>query len=296
MAGPKLEGALSAIITPFSGGKVDEGALRALVDWQIEQGVSGIVPTGTTGESATLSHEEHHRVVTVVVDQARGRVPVVAGTGSNNTEEAVSLTKHAADSGAAVTLQISPYYNKPTQEGLYRHFSTIAERGGLPVILYNIPGRTSINIAPETTIRLAKVAGIVGIKEATGSMDYASEILAALGPENFTVLSGDDSLTLPLMAIGAKGTITASANVIPKEMSEICRLCLAGDFVGARKIHLKVFELIKTLFCETNPIPVKTGVELLGRGKAEFRLPLTPMSDAGRARLESEMKKLGLIG
>ncbi|MCB0219718.1 MAG: 4-hydroxy-tetrahydrodipicolinate synthase [Chrysiogenetes bacterium] len=292
----QLQGALSAIITPFSGGQIDEGALRALIDWQIEQGVSGIVPTGTTGESATLSHEEHRRVVEIVVDQAKGRVPVVAGTGSNNTAEAVSLTKHAKDSGAAASLQISPYYNKPTQEGLYRHFATIAEEADLPILLYNIPGRTSILIAPETTIRLAKVTNVIGIKEATGSMDYTSEVLAALGPDNFIVLSGDDSLTLPLMAIGAKGTITASANVIPNQMSEICRLCLAGDFAAAREIHLKVFDLIKTLFCETNPIPVKTGVELLGRGKAEFRLPLTPMSDTGRARLETEMKKLGLIG
>ncbi len=292
----KLEGALSAIVTPFARGKVDEGALRALIDWQISEGVSGIVPTGSTGESATLTHEEHGRVVEMAVAQAKGRVPVVAGTGSNSTDEAVQLTRHAKDAGAQAALLIAPYYNKPTQEGLYRHYALIAEKVDLPLVLYNIPGRTAVNVLPETVARLSKIANVVGIKEATGSMDYTSELLSLVGgPEKFTVLSGDDSLTLPLMALGAKGTITAAANVIPAPMSRICAEAAKGNFEKARKTHYEVFPLIKLLFSETNPIPVKTALEIMGRSRAELRLPLCEMSQAGREKLEAEMRRLGIV-
>ncbi len=291
----KIQGSLTALITPFSDGKIDEGALRALIDWQLEQGTDGFVPAGTTGESATLSHEEHQRVVEITIKQARGRVPVMAGTGSNSTAEAVQLTKHAKDAGAQAALLITPYYNKPTQEGLYRHYAEVAGKVDLPIYLYNIPGRTAVNVLPETVARLRKIANIAGIKEATGSMDYVSELFSLVGPDRLTVLSGDDSLTLPIMSLGGKGVISASANVVPRQMNDLCKKALAGDFAGARKIHQELFPILKTLFIETNPIPVKTALELMGRGKAEFRLPLVEMSAAAREKLAAEMRKMRLI-
>ena len=249
-----FHGSITALVTPFKKGKIDEKALQKIVAYQISHGTDGLVPTGTTGESPTLSHEEHHRVISIVVDAAAKKVPVIAGTGSNSTDEAVSLTAFAKKAGADAALLATPYYNKPTQEGLYRHYEKVAKSVDLPIILYNIPGRSVVNISPETVARLAKIPNIVGIKEASGSMDQASHILSLC---NLTVLSGDDSLTLPLLAMGGKGVISVVSNLVPKDVSAMVDAFFAGDHAKARKAHLKLFSLCRAMFIETNPIPIK---------------------------------------
>jgi 4-hydroxy-tetrahydrodipicolinate synthase len=288
----KLEGTYTALVTPFrADGELDLDALSALVEWQIESGVDGLVPCGSTGEAATLSHAEHTRVVEHVVGIAAGRVPVIAGTGSNSTSEALALTRQAREAGADAALLISPYYNKPTQEGIYRHYRKIAEDTGLPLVLYNIPGRTGSRIAPETSARLSRVSGIVGLKEAGGDLALTSQTLAACEAE-FTVLSGDDSLTLPMLALGARGVISTTSNVAPREMTALVHAWLDGDPAGAREAHYRLLALMDALFVETNPIPVKTALAALGRiPDARLRLPLTEMGKANRELLEGVLAK-----
>ncbi len=289
-----FEGVHTALVTPLRDGKLDEPALRTLVERQVAAGVDGVVPCGSTGEAATLSHEEHRRVVEIVVEAADGRVQVIAGTGSNNTREAVALTRHAKESGADGALLISPYYNKPTQEGIFVHYQTVAHETGLPLVVYNIPGRTGSNIEPATLGRLADVDGIVAVKEACGDIEQISQVIAAC-PKEFAVLSGDDALTLPLCAIGGKGVISTSSNVVPAEMVALERAASAGDLAGARRIHYRLLPLFDALFCETNPIPVKAAVVMLGLIGEEIRLPLTPLTQANRERLQLVLKELGIV-
>jgi 4-hydroxy-tetrahydrodipicolinate synthase len=287
-----FSGSLCAIVTPFKNGKIDEERLVALVEFQIQNGTKGIVPCGTTGESATLSHEEHHRVIKIVVDTVADRVPVIAGTGSNSTDEALSLTRYAKESGANAAILITPYYIKPTQEGLYRHYRKIADDVDIPQILYNVPGRTGVSINPETVERLARHPNIVAIKDATGSLDYASEIRSRC---DITILSGNDSLNLPLLSIGAKGAISAVANVVPRLVSDMIDSFLSGDTKKAEEIHKRIFPLTKALLIETNPIPVKAALEMMGMIGGEIRMPLTPLSDKSASMLRTEMEKLELL-
>ncbi len=269
---PTFEGSLVAIVTPFKNGRIDEKALRKLIKEQIDNGTSGIVPCGTTGESATLSHEEHGEVIAIAVDVCKGKVPVLAGTGSNSTREAVQLTQHAEKARADGALLITPYYNKPTQGGLYEHFSAVAKETGLPIVLYNVPGRTAVNMLPPTVARLAKKKNIVGIKEASGSLQQIGEIIASCGPK-FTVLSGDDALLWPTLAIGAKGVISVTANVLPNKMAQLCALAAEGRMEEARALHYELMKINNDLFIETNPIPVKTALWLMGRISPEMRPP-----------------------
>ncbi|MGC4097435.1 MAG: 4-hydroxy-tetrahydrodipicolinate synthase [Nitrospira sp.] len=287
-------GSLVAIVTPFRQGKVDERALAELIEWQIADGTNGIVPCGTTGESATLSHNEHNRVIELTVEVVRRRVPVIAGTGSNSTEEAIALTKHAKQAGADGALLITPYYNKPTQEGLYRHYKAIAEAVDLPLVLYNIPGRTGVNMLPSTIARLSAIRTIVGVKEGSGSVQQASDIVQMCG-DRLTVLAGDDSLTLPMMAVGGKGVITVTANIVPKEMAGLVQSFAAGRIDDARKIHFKLSPLFSALFFETNPIPVKEALGLMRKIDPELRLPLCPMAQDTRERLICVLKDAALI-
>ena len=287
-------GSLIAIVTPFRKGQLDERAFGDLIEWQIANGTNGIVPCGTTGESATLTHEEHHRVVKLAVKVARGRVPVIAGTGSNSTEEAISLTRHAKEAGADGALLITPYYNKPTQEGLYRHYKAVAESVEIPQILYNIPGRTGVNMLPATVARLCGLKNIVGIKEGSGSVQQASEIAQTCG-ERMTVLAGDDALTLPMMAVGAKGVITVAANLVPKEMARLVSAFLAGQVDEARKLHFMLSPLFAALFYETNPIPVKEALGMMGKIDPELRLPLCAMGADTKAQLTRVLKDMKLI-
>lgn len=289
-----FEGLHTALITPFRDGEVDEAALRAHVERQIAAGVDGLVPCGSTGESATLSHAEHCRVVEVTVEAAAGRVPVIAGTGSNSTREAIELTRHAKEAGAAGALLLSPYYNKPTQEGIYEHYRSVAREAQLPLVLYNIPGRTASNVAPETIGRLAKLEYVVGIKEASGDLDQMAHVIAHC-PDDFAVLSGDDSLTLPLMSIGGRGVISTSSNVAPSQMAELVRTMAAGDVACARRLHYELLPLFDALFCETNPIPVKAACAALGWCDGEIRLPLTPITDANAERLKVVLKDVGIL-
>jgi 4-hydroxy-tetrahydrodipicolinate synthase len=289
-----FHGSLVAIVTPFKKGKVDEKALGDLIDWQIAQGTHGIVPCGTTGESATLTHDEHERVVAFTIEAAKGRVPVIAGSGSNSTDEAITLTKHAKKAGADGALLITPYYNKPTQEGLYRHYKAVAEAVDLPIVLYNIPGRTSVNMLPPTVARLASFKNIVAIKEGSGSLQQVSDIVQACG-ERMTILAGDDALTLPMMAIGAKGVITVTANIAPKDMAKMVEAFVAGKLAEARKLHYKLAPLFAALFYETNPIPVKEALGMMGKCSAELRLPLCPMAADTREKLARALKDYGLI-
>jgi len=289
-----FNGALSALITPFRDGAVDVAAMREIIEWQIQSGVDGLVACGSTGESATLSHAEHEQVIRLVVEQARRRVPVLAGTGSNSTAEAIRLTAFAREVRADGALMISPYYNKPTQEGIYKHYKMVAASVDLPLIVYNIPGRTGSNILPETFARMCDIKQVAGIKEASGSMDQVSDILKLCG-DRLTILSGDDSATLPLMAIGAKGVIATITNVMPREMHELAAAGLAGDFERAREIHFKMLPLMRALFLETNPIPVKQACAFMGKCSNEVRMPLTPMSPAPAERLRGVMKELRLI-
>ena len=289
-----FSGSLVAIITPFKNGAFDETAYRELIEFQIANGTHGIVPCGTTGESATLSHEEHERVVAFTVEVVNRRVPVIAGTGSNATDEAIAFTAHAKRAGADGALLITPYYNKPTQEGLYQHYAAVAQAVDLPLILYNIPGRTSVNMTPATIARIAKLGNVVGIKEGSGSLGQVSDIIHQCD-DDFTVLSGDDSLTLPMMALGAKGVITVTANVAPKDMAALVTAALAGNFAEARASHFKLASLFSALFYETNPIPVKEALAMMNKIEPEFRLPLTPLSSDNRERLRQVMKDTGLI-
>lgn len=286
-------GSFVAIVTPFKNGKIDEKTYEKLLEFHINNGTNGIVPCGTTGESATLSYEEHKRLVRLTIDIVNGKVPVIAGTGSNSTAEAIELTKSAKEDGADAALVITPYYNKPTQEGLYQHFKAIAEAVDIPIVVYNVPGRTSVSISPETVARLSKIPAIVAIKEASGNVDYSSQLRTLC---DITILSGDDSLTLPLLSIGAKGIISVLANVTPRKMSDLVSSFFKGDLAQAQKLHLELFNLIKALFIETNPIPVKAALEMMGLIDGELRLPLTPISEKSREILRKEMQNLGLLG
>jgi 4-hydroxy-tetrahydrodipicolinate synthase len=283
-------GCLTALVTPFRNGAVDTAALAALVEEQIAAGVNGLVPCGSTGESATMSHDEHLAVIREVVRVARKRVPVIAGTGSNATAEAVKLTRGAEEAGADASLLISPYYNKPTQDGIVAHYAAVAEATRLPLLVYNIQGRTASNITPETMARLAKIPRVAGVKEASGSLSQVLEILEACGPD-FGVWAGDDMLTLPIMAAGGIGVISVTSNVAPARMAELCAALGAGDLPRARRVHARLMPLFRHLSLEVNPIPVKTALALMGRCTDEFRLPLTPMTAKNRALLETTLRE-----
>jgi 4-hydroxy-tetrahydrodipicolinate synthase len=288
-----FEGAFVAIVTPFKNGKVDETALRALIEYQISGGANGIVPCGTTGESATLSHEEHDQVIRIAVEACKGKVPVLAGTGSNSTQEAIKLTQHAQAAGADGSLQITPYYNKPSQEGLYQHFSTIAADTDLPIILYNVPSRTSVNMCPETVVRLAKIKNIVGVKEASGSLQAISEIIDLCG-KDFTVLSGDDPLLWPILSVGGRGVISVSANILPGKVAAMCQAAANGDMAKARSLHYEMREINDVLFIDTNPVPVKAALHLMGKIEKEVRAPLVTLSSSHLESVKEVLKKHGL--
>jgi 4-hydroxy-tetrahydrodipicolinate synthase len=287
-------GSMVALVTPFKAGKVDWQSLEALVDFHIENGISGIVPCGTTGESATLDHNEHHEVIERVIKAVNKRVPVIAGTGSNSTAEAVALTKGAEKAGADGALMISPYYNRPTQEGIYQHYKKVASEVGIPIIVYNIPGRTGSKIEPETLARLSEIKNIAGVKEATGSVDQAIDVIRLCG-DNLAVYSGEDSLTFSLMALGGKGVISTVANIAPKEMSQVTDACLKGNWESGRKLQLKLIPLIRGVFLETNPIPIKTALALMGKCSGELRLPLTAMSEGNLKKLRQTMVEFALL-
>lgn len=289
-----FKGAIVAIVTPFKEGKVDEWALRELIEFQIANGTDGIVPCGTTGESSTLSHDEHEKVIEITIDAVKKRVPVIAGTGSNSTEEALRLTQHAYKAGADGALLVCPYYNRPTQEGLYRHYKTIAENVPIPIVLYNIPSRTGANLLPETVARLSKIENIVGIKEASGSLTQISEVIACCR-DTFVLLSGDDIITLPILALGGRGVISVASNVAPADVATMIDAFEAGDVERARKLHYKLSPLISALFIETNPVPVKAALAMMGKIEYEIRLPLGPMSDANYEKLRKVIQNYGLI-
>lgn len=288
-----FHGSMVALATPFKNDKIDEKALRDLVEFQIKNGTHALVPCGSTGESATLTYEEHCSVIEIVIDQAKKRVPVIAGAGSNSTHETVFLTEHAKKAGADAVLLITPYYNKPSQEGLYRHFKAVAEAVEIPQIVYNVPSRTGVNMLPETVVRLSKVKGIAGIKEASGNLDQAACIIKEAG-KGFAVLSGEDSLTFPMMCMGASGVISVVANIAPALMRSLCDKTAAGDMAGAREIYYKLFDICKGVFFETNPIPIKKALYLMGLAQDEIRLPLVSMTEENSARLRKIMAELGL--
>lgn len=290
-------GAYTALVTPFTkSGALDETRLRELVESQIRSGIDGLAPCGTTGECPTLTHEEHNHVIELVVKFAARRCKVIAGTGSNSTDEAIFMTQHAKKVGADATLQVAPYYNKPTQAGLYQHFRTIAEEGGLPVIIYNIPGRTGVDVSNDTMAKLRRDLPdkVVGLKESTGNVDRVSQMRALVDRE-FCILSGDDSLTLPMMSVGANGVISVASNAIPKEVTDMVHAALKGDFERAGRIHAKLFPLFKDLFIETNPIPVKAALALMGQIEEKYRLPLVPMSETNKAQLRRTLTTLKLV-
>jgi len=287
-----FQGVLTALATPFRDGAIDEKALRGLVARQIDAGIDGLVPCGSTGESATLSHEEHERVIEIVVEAADGRVPVVAGTGSNSTAEAIRLTRHAKEAGATGALLISPYYNKPTQAGLVAHYESIALETALPLIVYNIPGRTASNILPSTLAQLAHIDYVVGVKEACGDIDQIAHVIDQC-PEDFDILSGDDAMTLPVMAMGGQGVISTTSNVAPEEMLALVGAFRSGDSVRALSLHQQLMPLFDALFCETNPIPVKAALGIMGLIDPEIRLPLTPITQPNYDALQVVLKELG---
>ncbi len=289
-----FEGSIVAIVTPFKGNKLDEKALEELIEWHIAEGTNAIVPCGTTGESATLEYEEHYRVIEVTVKTVNGRVPVIAGTGANSTNETILMTRKAKELGADGSLMVVPYYNKPTQEGLYLHYKTVSEAVDIPIVLYNVPGRTALNMLPSTVARLAELENIVAIKEATGDMAQASEILRLCG-DRLSLLSGDDFTTFPMMALGGKGTISVSANVAPKDVSAMCRALLDGKYDEARKLHFKLEPLNKGMFIETNPISVKTALSLMGKIEEEFRLPLCKMNPENKEKLKNIINNYGVM-
>ena len=288
-----FEGVITALVTPFRGDRLDEESLRRLVERQIEAGVDGLAPCGSTGESATLTHAEHRRVVEVVVDAAGGRVVVLAGTGSNSTREAIELTQYAREAGADGALLISPYYNKPTQEGIYAHFAEIARQTSFPLVVYNIPGRTASNVLPSTLARLADLEHVVGVKESSGDLGQISSVVD-LCPDDFCVLSGDDALTLPLLAVGGDGVISTTSNVAPAVMVDLVRSFRSGDHARALEVHQRLLPLFDALFCETNPIPVKAALSSLELMSDEIRLPLTPLGEAHRERLRVVLKEMGI--
>ncbi len=289
-----FKGAMVAIVTPFANGQVDEAGLRDLIEFQIASGTAAIIPCGTTGESPTLSFEEHERVVAITVEQVNKRIPVIAGTGSNNTEEAIRLTRHAKRVGADGALMISPYYNKPTQEGLYQHFKKVAASVDIPIVLYNIPGRTSVNIEVDTIARLAQISNIVGVKEASGSMKQITDTIARCG-RDFDVVSGEDFLTYPLMCVGGKGVISVVSNILPTDMANLCNLCLEGKYAEAQQLFYRLLPLCHALFYETNPAPVKAALAMMGKiSSDEVRLPLVPMSQANRERLRRDLQAYGI--
>jgi len=293
MAKRRFTGSIVALVTPFKDGKVDERRLKELVDWHVQSGTDAIVPCGTTGESPTLSHDEHKRVVEVVIQQTAGRVPVIAGTGANSTAEALDLTRHAKAAGADGCLVVVPYYNKPTQQGLFEHFTAVADVG-LPVIMYNIPGRTGVNMLPETVARLAQHPIIVGMKEATGNLEQMTQDIV-LCRDQLIYVSGDDTLTLPLMSVGGHGVISVVANIVPKDTADCCHAFLNGDWKRAQELHLRLFPLSQAMFYETNPIPVKTALALMGKIELEFRLPLCRMAEANLNKLKAALKAYGVI-
>lgn len=290
-----FRGAFVAIVTPFDNNRVDEQGLKDLIEFQIENGTHGIVPCGTTGESATMSHEEHHLVVELTIKTVNGRVPVLAGTGSNSTSESIELTRHAKAAGADGALMITPYYNKPSQEGLYQHFKAVAEAVDIPIILYNVPSRTSINMLPETVARCAQIPNIVGIKEATGNLNQVSEVIR-LCPDDFAVLSGDDFTSMATVAVGGSGVISVTSNVAPRDMAAMMDAILDGDLAEAKRLHYKLFPLMQAMFIDTNPVPAKTTLALMGKIRsAAPRLPLYGMNEAGLARLKKVVADYGLI-
>ena len=294
MAKRVFQGSLVALVTPFRDGRVDEAKLKELVEFHIQGGTDALVPCGTTGESPTLDHDEHKRVIDVVIQAANKRIPVVAGTGSNSTAEAVSLTKHAKAAGADGALIVLPYYNKPTQKRLIEHCRAIADGADLPLILYNIPGRTGVNMLPETVAQLADHPNIVGMKEATGDIVQMTQDIVLCG-NKLSFLSGDDTLTLPLMSVGGRGVISVVANIVPKDVADMAHAFLNGDWKRARELHLRLFPLCQAMFYETNPIPVKTAMGMMGMIKEEFRLPLCPMIEANRKKLEAALRTYGLL-
>jgi 4-hydroxy-tetrahydrodipicolinate synthase len=290
--GEQFAGVTVAIVTPFQNGEIDYPALRRLVEWHVEQGTDGLAPVGTTGESPTLDHEEHERVIAAVTETARGRLKVMPGTGSNSTREAIRLTKFAKRAGADAALLVGPYYNKPTQEGYVRHFAAVSDAVELPLVLYNIPGRTASNILPETIARIAEVARVVAVKEATGSLDQVSQVAALT---DLTILSGDDSLTLPILSVGGRGVVSVVGNVVPRDMQALVRAYQAGRVEEAQRWHRKLFPLCRDLLgVATNPIPVKAALKLLGRDNGELRLPLCPVDEVGEARVRRSLLDYGL--
>ena len=294
MAKRVFQGSLVALVTPFRDGKVDEAKLKELVEFQIAGGTDAIVPCGTTGEAPTLDHDELKRVVETVIAAVNRRVPVVAGTGSYSTAEAIARTRHAKQAGADGALVVLPYYNKPTQQGLIEHCRAIADAADLPLILYNIPGRTGVNMLPDTLAQLADHPNIVGMKEATGSLDQMTQDIVLCG-DKLSFLSGDDTLTLPLMAVGGRGVISVVANIVPKDVADMTHAFLNGDWKRARELHLKLYPLSQAMFIETNPIPVKTSLAMMGKIREEFRLPLCSMTDANRKKLETALRSYGLL-
>jgi len=291
----KFQGSFVAMVTPFRDGKVDEAKVRELVELHVANGTDGLIPCGTTGESPTLSHDEHRRLIDVVMAAAAGRIRVVAGTGSNSTAEAIELTRYAAKAGAAGALVVNPYYNKPTQEGLYRHFRAVAESAAIPIIVYNIQSRTAVNVETDTLARLVRdCKNVVGVKEASGSLDQMTQVILACGPD-FSVLSGDDNLTLPLLAVGGSGVVSVIANILPRETADMVHAALEGDWKRARDLHYKLYPLARAAFLETNPIPIKEAMAMAGMLEPEFRLPMCRMAEGNRERLRAVLKPYGLV-
>ncbi len=289
----QFRGSMVALVTPFRNGAVDESALRALARWQLEAGTDALVPCGTTGEGATLSADELVKVVRICVEEARGKAPVIAGCGTNNTRATIENVKRVKEAGADAALVVTPYYNKPTPEGLFRHFEAVARQGGLPVVMYNVPSRTSVDMLPDTIARCAKVPGIVGVKEASGSIVRVAEILAAGVPADFAILAGDDMFTLPTLASGGQGVISVVANIAPADLATLCDAWAHGNHEVARNAQVRFAPLVKALFCETNPLPVKHALYKMGRIAPELRLPLVPISEAGAAKVEAAMREYG---
>ncbi len=289
-----FQGSFVALVTPFKDGELDADGLRANIRYQIEQGTNGLVAAATTGESPALSDDEKERILTACLDESKGRIPVIMSTGTNSTQKTIDATRKAKEWGAQGALVVTPYYNKPTQEGLFRHYEAVAASADIPLILYNVPGRTGVKIEPETAVRLAEFQNIVSIKEASGDLDQVSHIVAQCG-QQLTVLSGDDSLTLPMLSVGAKGVISVVANILPKEVSEMIAAFQRGEADKARKIHLRLYPVIKALFSETNPIPVKRAMELLGMAAGHPRLPLVPLSSSAEKELTRVLTETGLL-
>ena len=289
-----FKGSIVAIVTPFKNGNLDEKALSNLIKWHISEGTNAIVPCGTTGEASTLDYDEHYRVIEITVKTANGKVPVIAGTGANSTDETMMITKKAKELGADGALIVTPYYNKPTQEGLYKHYKLVAENVDIPIVLYNVPGRTGVNMLPQTVARLAEIKNIIGIKEATGDMKQVSEVIRLCG-NRMTVLSGDDFTTLTLLALGGKGVISVSANVDPRNVSAMCKAWDEGNIKKARELHFQLEPLNYAMFIETNPLPAKTALSMMGKIQEEFRLPLCPMSDVNKEKLKKVLINQGVL-